>query len=68
MKLSEYLRAEKISQVDFAAKIGVPVTTLHGWCSGRRLPGAAALSAIEKETAGAVRVRDFVDSPMAEPA
>jgi DNA-binding transcriptional regulator YdaS (Cro superfamily) len=68
MKFLDYLRDRNISQTEFARRIGVPITTLHGWGSGRRLPPATALAIIERETEGAVTVHDFVPAPEAAAA
>lgn len=59
MTLREYLQAQGLTQVEFASRIGVPVSTLNGWGLGRRYPRAQELAAIERETKGAVTARDF---------
>lgn len=68
MRLGEHLKQNGIKLTDFAASIGEKVTTVHGWISGRRNPGLAALVAIERVTSGAVRTTDFVPAPTPAPA
>ena len=60
MRLTEYLRRQKISQSAFARKIGVAQQTCNFYCLGERVPKPATLVKIERITAGMVRVEDFV--------
>ena len=61
MKLAQYLTDNRISQVEFARRIAVAPTTLHGLISGRRGPSVQVMAAIERETDGAVMARDFCE-------
>jgi transcriptional regulator with XRE-family HTH domain len=62
MNLRDYLSAETISLTEFAARLGVPITTAHGYVSGRRMPPLDAAVRIEELTGGAVTVRDLLAS------
>lgn len=65
MTLREYLDKEALSLTDFAARLGVPVTTAHGYVSGRRTPSLEWAVKIEDVTAQAVQVRDLLPSEAA---
>lgn len=66
MTLREYLKRESLSLTDFAARLGVPITTAHGYVSAKRTPALHVAVKIEDITAGAVTVRDL--SAMGEAA
>lgn len=65
MTLREYLDREALSLTDFAARLGVPVTTAHGYVSGRRTPSLEWAVKIEDATAKAVMVRDLLPTDSA---
>jgi DNA-binding transcriptional regulator YiaG len=62
MVLEEYMNEAGISLTKFAALVNKPVSTVHGWKSGRRLPTATDLATIESITDGRVTARDFVST------
>jgi len=61
MKLSEYIAASGLSQTDFGKLIGRSPQRVHEWTTGRKIPRADALAAIERATGGRVTAVDFVD-------
>lgn len=65
MTLRDYLVAHGLSQTEFAAVAGVPVTTLHGWLSGRRTPSLSAMRRICAATGNAVQPNDWAAEPAA---
>jgi DNA-binding transcriptional regulator YdaS (Cro superfamily) len=60
MNFEQYINEAGLSLTETATALKKPVSTVHGWISGRRLPRAADLAAIEEFTNGAVTARDFV--------
>jgi plasmid maintenance system antidote protein VapI len=60
MKLRAYLDTRDIRLTTFAETMGVPVTTAHGWVSGRRTPSLADAVRIEDATDSVVTVRDLL--------
>lgn len=65
MTLQDWLKAEKLSHEQFAAKIriaGKPVSVqaVGKWARGERLPRPKAMSAIESATEGAVTWADML--------
>ena len=58
--LREYLFEHRIRLTQFAADVGVPISTAHGWVTGRRTPPLHTAVKIEEITSGAVKVRDLV--------
>jgi transcriptional regulator with XRE-family HTH domain len=60
MRLTEYLRRQKMSQAAFARKLGVAQPAVNRYCRGERVPVPELLVRIERITAGMVRVEDFV--------
>lgn len=68
MTLHEYLQQHGLTQVEFARRLNIRVSTLNGWRMGRRFPRAHDLAAIERETQGAVTARDFFPAPAREDA
>ena len=61
MKLQDWLRETGMPRSELAELIGVTVAHISLLCSGRSLPSIRVAAAIERETVGAVRARDFVD-------
>jgi antitoxin CcdA len=59
MTLDDYKARERLSLAALAARIGRPVSTVHGWLSGARRPDWAGLEAIAAATGGAVTAADF---------
>ncbi len=53
-KLRGWLKAKKMTQVDFARKIGCSKSQLAQWISGYRRPKDDARKLIQKHTKGAV--------------
>ena len=58
--LQAFLTEKGITLTAFAASIGRPVSTVHGWACGRRKPQWSDIPAIEQATGGVVTARDFV--------
>jgi DNA-binding transcriptional regulator YdaS (Cro superfamily) len=67
MTLSDYLKRTNTSMTAFAASIGVSLSSVHGWTTGRRNPEIRSLLAMERVTGGAVRTADFQPQPLAAP-
>ncbi len=60
MTLADYLTTREIRLTDFAVSLGIKVTTLHGYVSGKRRPPVHVVAQIESATDGIVRAKDFV--------
>lgn len=58
MKLDTYLRRERISQVEFAEKLGVTPGAVWQWCNGYRMSAEKVLP-IERATDGNVTRHDL---------
>lgn len=59
MTLSEYLRTHRISQRDFARRLGVTQTAIWRYASRERVPSARLMSLIVDATGGDVTPNDF---------
>jgi DNA-binding transcriptional regulator YdaS (Cro superfamily) len=59
-ELISYLKANTVSQVNFAARIGISQSALSKMCSGAITPRLQTALAIERETGGAVSVSTWV--------
>lgn len=57
-----------LTQVDFAARIGVPVGTLRGWEQGRRVPDGAARVLLAMLARNPRVVEETLQPDAAEPA
>lgn len=69
MRLAPYLEREKISDADFAEKIGVSRQAVHRYRTGERVPDQPIMHRIAETTAGEVLPNDFYDVPQpAHPA
>lgn len=53
MTLAEWLNSNGMTQVAFAARLGVPQSSVSRWCDGR-IPSARNITRIAEETGGAV--------------
>ena len=62
MKLADYIAAEKITQSEFAARVGAAQQTVNQWCTGNRLPRAPQMKKIFSITSGAVSPNDFYEA------
>ena len=60
--LRDWLEEEGRFKAWFAAQVEVTPSTLSTWLSGRRIPRGRKMVAIERVTAGVVRVGDW-DQP-----
>ena len=71
-KLKEYRKSRKISQSDFAGRIGAEQGTISKIENGAQLPSLDLAVKIQRETGGAVLPADFVpikaERPNVEPA
>ena len=68
MFLAAWLVAEKMTQAEFAAKIGRSDASISRLCNGLQKPDFATLLAIERETGGQVTTKDFADLDPNQPA
>lgn len=59
MKLGEYLRENKITQEQFAEKIGIGYSTLKNIIAGKFEVRLSVALKIQKETKGKVRCEDL---------
>lgn len=64
MKLADYLADQKITQTDFARRIGVSNSMLSSLLNGIRRPGFDTIQAIAQATENAVRPDDWFDLPL----
>lgn len=60
MQLSEWLRREGVTRVDFAKRIGVSPSHVTGLCDGVSWPGRDVAAEILKATNGEVTPGDFL--------
>jgi transcriptional regulator with XRE-family HTH domain len=63
MTLSEYLEKHSMPPSGFAAKIGVPASTIARLLKGYRKPGLDLLKKIADATNGEVMPNDFLAAP-----
>jgi predicted transcriptional regulator len=68
MTLSEYLGRHSVSVSAFAAKVGVPPSTIWRVIKRQRDPGLDLLGKIMKATDGAVTPNDFLSLPQPAPS
>lgn len=59
MTLAEYRSREKLTLAALAERIGMPLTTVHGYLTGKRLPEADKCLAISRATNGEVSPADL---------
>lgn len=60
MTLTEFLTREKLSDADFAARVGCTKSAVIKWRRRERMPRGEALTRIIDETGGAVTANDFL--------
>jgi len=60
MKLSEWIKVNKVNKGDFAKALGIARNTLHLYEKGLRQPPLDVALRIEQLTNGEVRVEDLV--------
>jgi len=66
MTLSEFKAERNLKLADMAVLFGnVPISTVHGWISGARVPGLSDALKIETATNGAVRPADLIKAQAA---
>jgi transcriptional regulator with XRE-family HTH domain len=61
MTLREYLRAENLTLVEFARRVGVHPITVHDWAAGKAIPRRASLARIAAATEGRVTAASFYE-------
>lgn len=61
MKLSDYLKENRIIAAEFARKIGVTTMAVSYWVNGKRMPEPEHIVKIYKETDGMVDANSFID-------
>ena len=59
MKITDWLTTNKISDAEFASRIGVSRQALWRYKSGERIPKRDIIERILRETGGEVRPADF---------
>lgn len=52
--LAQYLAAQKITQAQFADRVGSTSATVSRWCSGKAFPNKDAVKRIDAATGGEV--------------
>ena len=62
MRLRDWLVLTQTTQAAFAGRIGYSPTSMTGLIRGRKWVSARIARAIERETNGAVTVRDLLDT------
>ena len=60
MQLRQFRAEQGWSLTKLAGELGVPVSTVHGWMAGRRMPSMDAMETIARVTGGAVMPNDFM--------
>lgn len=60
MILADYLVSQRQTLSDFAALLGVKVSTLHAWTTGAREPDLRSVAKIAELTGGSVTADDWV--------
>ena len=69
MKLAKYLDDTKISDAEFARRLGVAHSLVHGWRYGKKTPSLAMAKRIRAETMDSVREEDWLkEEGAAQPA
>jgi transcriptional regulator with XRE-family HTH domain len=68
MHLRDYLRAEKLTDEQFAARLSVSPFAVGKWRRGERFPRRELLRRIEAETKGRVTAADLLAAPPANDA
>lgn len=68
MTLSDYLSQHGITQLAFAARLGVTSSTISRICRGETTPEAKLVAAIARETGGEVLPNDLFPTAMAQVA
>ena len=66
MKLDEYLKANKISNRDFAKKIGVHEFSIPRYRREKSIPSLQTLVKIREATSGQVDAEDFIQTSQLE--
>lgn len=59
MKLDEYIRKHRIKASDFAVAVGLSPGSISRLRRGTQIPSLEAAIAIERETGGKVKPKDF---------
>jgi hypothetical protein len=67
MHLRDYQRQQGLTLTALAARLGRPVSSVHGWLRGSRRPDHASLRRIHEATGGAVTANDFMTGSPATP-
>ena len=60
MKLADWLSENSIRPTEFAARLGVPVSTVTRWARDERMPRLDAVARIQELTNGEVTAVDFL--------
>jgi transcriptional regulator with XRE-family HTH domain len=63
--LDQWLHAEKMTQSDFADRMGVAQSSVARWVAGEKVPRPERIALIETLTGGKVTFRDWMSSPPA---
>ena len=63
MKLARWLAERRMTQAEFAARIGVTPDTVSLWVNEHKLPRRSRLATITRVTRGKVGPRDFPYKP-----
>lgn len=67
MRLGDWLTAKKMTDADFATKVGVDRSTVGRWVDGSNMPRRRNMADIARVTDGQVTANDFVEGPTAIP-
>ena len=60
MKLSEYLEWKKVTANVWAEGVGLPVSGVYAWLTGKAVPNIKNIMKIKEATGGAVGPEDWV--------
>ena len=61
MRLGDWLTTNKVTDREFAERMGWPISTVNAYRHGTRHPSRARMRAIKKETWGQVTAEDFIE-------
>ncbi len=62
MRLEVWMKENRVTQAEFAARVGTTQETVSKWIAGLRMPRPKRLALIKSETGGAVTADDFLGS------
>lgn len=68
MNLSDYLKRERLTQAQFAERVGAHPVTVNRWATGAAVPKRRQMQEIERATAGEVTPNDMLSAAFSREA